>query len=158
LKFRKLVINYNSGYEGTRKYFDDIGLQRELRKRKGIQKRLYTCHTKKYPYRCRSKKTYFSRHEFTTIDELHAAVKANHHKQTYRYRLNIELGYYLVNTETFKVQYFYPSENTSFYDLGETPIINTCVDLVLKDIPNLETIIENIKRESTKWKFERLYE
>ena len=56
LKFRKQVINYNSGYEGTRKYFDDLGLQRELRKRKGIQKRLYTCHTKKYPYRCRSKK------------------------------------------------------------------------------------------------------
>jgi hypothetical protein len=26
--------------EGTRKYFDDLGLQRELRKRKGIQKRL----------------------------------------------------------------------------------------------------------------------
>ena len=55
LKFRKQVINYNSGYEGTRKYFDDIGLQRELRKRKGIQKRMYTCHTKKYPYRCKSK-------------------------------------------------------------------------------------------------------
>ena len=49
LKFRKQVINYHSGYEGTRKYFDDLGLQRELRKRKGIQKRLYTCHTKKYP-------------------------------------------------------------------------------------------------------------
>lgn len=42
--------------------------------------------------------------------------------------------------------------------MGETPIINTSVDLVLKDIPNLETNIENIKRESTKWKFERLYE
>jgi hypothetical protein len=41
--------------------------------------------------------------------------------------------------------------------LGETPIINTSVDLVLNDIPNLETIIENIKRESTKRKFERLY-
>jgi hypothetical protein len=40
LKFRKQVINFNSGYEGTRKYFDDIGLQRELRKRKGIHKRL----------------------------------------------------------------------------------------------------------------------
>jgi hypothetical protein len=76
LKFRKQVINYNAGYEGTRKYFDDLGLQRELRKRKGIQKRLYTCHKRKYPYRCKSKKTYFSRHEFTTIDELHAAVKA----------------------------------------------------------------------------------
>jgi hypothetical protein len=37
-------------------------------------------------------------------------------------------------------------------------MINTFVDLVLRDIPNLETIIENIKRESTKWKFERLYE
>ena len=37
LKFRKQVINYNSGNEGTRKYFDDLGLQRELRKRKGIQ-------------------------------------------------------------------------------------------------------------------------
>ena len=34
-KFRKQVINYNSGYEGTRKYFDDLGLQRELRKGKG---------------------------------------------------------------------------------------------------------------------------
>jgi hypothetical protein len=44
--------------------------------------------------------TYFSRHEFTTIDELHAAVKANHHKHTFRYYMNIELGYYLVNTET----------------------------------------------------------
>jgi hypothetical protein len=41
----------------------------------------------------------YSRHQFTTIDEFHAAVKANHHKQTFRYRLNIELGYYLVNTE-----------------------------------------------------------
>ena len=69
-----------------------------------------------------------------------------------------ELGYYLVNTETSKVQYFYPSENTSFYDLGEQPIINTSVDLVLNDIHNIETIIENIKRESTKWMFERLYE
>jgi len=83
LKFRRQVINYNSGYEGTRKYFDDFGLQRELRKRKGIQKRLYTCHTRKYPYRCKTKMTDFSRHEFTTIDELHAAVKANHHKQTF---------------------------------------------------------------------------
>ena len=74
LKYRKQVINYNSGYEGTRKYFDDIGLQRELRKRKGIQKRLYTCHKRKYPYRCKSKKTYFSRHEFTTIDELQMGI------------------------------------------------------------------------------------
>jgi hypothetical protein len=155
LKFRKQVLNYNSGYEGTRKYFDDIGLQRELRKRKGIEKRLYTCHRKKYLYNCRSRMTYFSRHQFTTIDELHLALKTNHHKQTFRYRLNIELGYYLVNTETSKLQYFYPSENTSFYDLGEQPIINTSVDLVLNDIPNLETIIENIKRESTKWKFEK---
>ena len=56
LKFRKQVINYHSGYEGTRKYFDDLGLQRGLRKRTGIRKRLYTCHTKKYPYGCRSKK------------------------------------------------------------------------------------------------------
>jgi hypothetical protein len=63
--------------------------------------------------------------------------------------LNIELGYYLVNTETSKRQFFYASENTAFYDLGENPMINTSVDLVLKDIPNLETIIENIKREST---------
>jgi hypothetical protein len=78
LKFRKQVINYNSGYEGTRKYFDDIGLQRELRKRKGIHKRLYTCHKRKYPYRCRSKKTYFSRHEFTTIDELHVENNPTH--------------------------------------------------------------------------------
>jgi hypothetical protein len=28
LKFRKQVLNYHSGYEGTRKYFDDLGLQR----------------------------------------------------------------------------------------------------------------------------------
>jgi hypothetical protein len=47
LKFRKQVKYYNSGYEGTRKYFDDLGLQRESRKRKGIEKRLFTCHTKK---------------------------------------------------------------------------------------------------------------
>jgi hypothetical protein len=38
--------------------------------------------------------TNFSRPEFTTIDEFHAAVKANHHKQTFRYYLNIELGCY----------------------------------------------------------------
>ena len=106
LKFRKQVFNFNSGYERTRKYFEDLGLQRELRKRKGIQKRLYTCHKRKYPYRCKSKKTYFSRHEFTTIDELHAAVKANHHKQTFRYYLNIEL-------ETSKRHFFYASENTN---------------------------------------------
>jgi hypothetical protein len=100
----------------------------------------------------------YSRHQFITVDELHLALKANHHKQTFRYRLNIELGYYLVNTETSQVQYFYPSENTSFFDLGEQPMINTSIDLVLRDIPNIETIIENIKRESTKWKFEKLYE
>ena len=58
--------------------------------------------------------------------------------------------YYLVNTETSKRNFFYASENTAFYDLGEIPIINNSVDLVLNDIPNLETIIENIKRESTK--------
>ncbi len=50
--------------------------------------------------------TDFSRHEFSTIDELHAAVKANQHKQTFRYYLNIELGYYLVNTETSKRHFF----------------------------------------------------
>jgi hypothetical protein len=43
------------------------------------------------------------------------------------------------------VQDFYPSENTSFYDLGEQPIMNTIIDLVLRDIPNIETIIESIK-------------
>ena len=59
--------------------------------------------------------------------------------------MNIELGYYLVNTETSKRNFFYASENTAFYDLVENPMINTCVDLVLNDIPNLETIIENIK-------------
>ena len=32
LKFRKQVLNYHSGYEGTRKYFDDIELQREREK------------------------------------------------------------------------------------------------------------------------------
>jgi hypothetical protein len=55
LKFRKQVQNFNPGYEGTRKYFDDLNLQRELRKRKGIEKRLFTCHRKKYPYNCRSR-------------------------------------------------------------------------------------------------------
>ena len=39
LKFRKQDLNYHSGYEGTRKYFDDLGLEREWRKRKGIEKR-----------------------------------------------------------------------------------------------------------------------
>jgi hypothetical protein len=32
-------------------------------------------------------------------------------------------------------------------------MIGTFVDMVLRDTSNLETIIENIKRESTKWKF-----
>ncbi len=67
----------------------------------------------------------YSRH---AIDELHAAVKANYHKQTFRYYLNIELGYYLVNTETSKRHF----SITAFYDLGEKPMINTCVDFVLK--------------------------
>jgi hypothetical protein len=62
----------------------------------------------------------------------------------------------VLNTETSKLHFFYVSENTAFYDIGEQPIINTSVDLVLRDIPNLETIIENIKRESTKWKFASL--
>jgi len=61
LKFRKQVINYHSGYEGTRKYFDDLGLQKESRKRKGIHKRLYTCHRKKYPYNCKSRMSTYSR-------------------------------------------------------------------------------------------------
>jgi hypothetical protein len=61
LKFRKQVINYNSGYEGRRNYFDDLALQREVRKRKGIQKRLHTCHRKKYPYNCRSRMSTYSR-------------------------------------------------------------------------------------------------
>ena len=47
------------------------------------------------------RKSYFSRHESTTIDELHAAVKSNHHKQTFRYN---ELGYHL---ETSKRHFFY---------------------------------------------------
>jgi hypothetical protein len=79
LKFRKQVKNYNPGYEGTREYFDDLRFQRELRKRKGIEKRLFTCHPKEYPYSRKSKMTDFSRHPFTTIDELHLALKANHH-------------------------------------------------------------------------------
>lgn len=46
LKYRKQVTRGdNAGYEGTKKYFDDIQLQKELRKRKGIEKRLFTCHT-----------------------------------------------------------------------------------------------------------------
>jgi hypothetical protein len=33
LKLRKHVKYYNSDYEGKRKYFDELGLQRELRTR-----------------------------------------------------------------------------------------------------------------------------
>jgi hypothetical protein len=72
-------LNFNPGYEGTRKYFDDLGLQRELRKRKGIEKRLFTCHTKKYQYNCRSRMSTYSRHQFITVDELHLAFIINRH-------------------------------------------------------------------------------
>ena len=61
--------------------------------------------------------TDFSRHQFTTIDELHAAVKANHHKQTFRYYLNIELGYYLVNMRIEKVIERMEQATLDFMDL-----------------------------------------
>ena len=56
LKFRKQVINYHSGYEGTRKYFDDLGLENvhmphqeisiQLQVKKDIFKQFQMIHTK----------------------------------------------------------------------------------------------------------------
>ena len=63
---------------------------------------------------------YYSRHRFTTIDELKENVRSNHQTQKLGYRFDIQFG---SNIETGETRMYYPS-NTSFYEEGDQPVIN----------------------------------
>ena len=158
LTFRKYLRGVTSGVEGTKAYFEQIKLQREQIKKLGQEKRLFTrYHIKKHPYKPRSKEIKWSRHLFINAEDLKSKLIENHHKQQLRYWLNIEFGYILRNIETSETTKFYPSYNTSFFDVNKLPMINTSIDEVLGELTN-DNIIEKLKRPNSKWVIQRIYE
>lgn len=87
---------------------------------------------------------YYSRHRFTTIDELKENVRSNHQNQKLRYRFDIQFGYNLSNIETGETRMYYPSSNTSFYEEGDQPVINNSITEVLDSL-QLNSIVDEME-------------
>lgn len=135
LRFRKHVQGYTSGLDGTKAYFELKELQKQERKRKGQEKRLFSrYHIKKHPFKPQSRTVKWTRHLFVGVDELRQNILNNHHHQTLRYWFDIQFGYVLRNVETDERIQFYPSGNTSFFNLNEHPLVNTSVDRILEQL------------------------
>ena len=100
---------------------------------------------------------YYSRHRFTTIDELKENVRSNHQTQKLGYIFDIQFGSNLSNIETGETRMYYPSSNTSFYEEGDQPVINNSITELLDSL-QLNSIIDGIRRENSKWTVRNLYE
>jgi len=157
LRFRKHVQGYTSGLDGTKAYFELKELQKQERKRKGQEKRLFSrYHIKKHPFKPQSRTVKWTRNLFVGVDELGQNIFNNHH-QTLRYWFDIQFGYVLRNVETDERIQFYPSGNTSFFNLNEHPLVNTSVDRILEQLAGND-ILERLKRPDSRWSIERIYE
>ena len=69
---------------------------------------------------------------FLGVDELRRNIVNNHHNQTQRYWFDIQFGYILRNVETDEKMLFYPSGNTSLFNVNERPLVNKSADDILK--------------------------
>jgi len=94
LRFRKHIQGYTSGLDGTKAFFDLKELQKQERKRKGQEKRLFSrYHIKKHPFKPQSRTVKWTRHLFVGVDELRQNILNNHH-QTLRYWFDIQFGFF----------------------------------------------------------------
>jgi stress-induced morphogen len=94
---------------------------------------------------------------FTSVDELKLRIQENHTNQTLRYWFDSQLGYVLRNIESDERIQFYPSDNTSFFDVNDLPLVNTSIDLVLNQFDG-DDLLEKLKRPNSKWRVESIYE
>jgi hypothetical protein len=65
--------------------------------------------------------------------------------------------YVLRNIETDERIQFYPSDNTSFFNVNELPLVNTSIDLVSSQLDG-DGLLEKLKRPNSKWSIESIYE
>lgn len=49
------------------------------------------------------------------------------------------------------------SDNTSFFNVNELPLVNTSIDLVLSQLDG-DNLLEKLKRPNSKWSIESIYE
>jgi hypothetical protein len=94
---------------------------------------------------------------YTEVEELKQNIVNIHTRQKLRYWLDIQFGYVLRNVEDNETTNFYPSENTSFFNDGEIPMINNDINVILDQIEQ-DTIVERLKRPNSKYSIERIYE
>lgn len=94
---------------------------------------------------------------FTSVDDLKVRIQENHTNQRLRYWFDIQLGYVLRNIETDERIQFYPSDNTSFFNVNDLPIVNTSIDRVLNQLDG-DDLLEKLKRPNSKWSVESIYE
>ena len=159
-KFRKQILGYVEGYEGTKQYHEHIKLQCALKAERiqnGHLKRKYTMHQKKYPYRPLSKKMNFVRRRYINIEDLHDNIRFNHNNQLLRYRLDIQFGYVLRNVATGEIKTFYRSTNSSYYNNYHIPLINDSVEEIIYNLDE-HKLVEGIKRTSSSWSVDSIYE
>ena len=143
LRFRKHIQGYTSGLNGTKAYFELKELQKQERKRKGQEKRLFSrYHIKKHTFKPQSRTVKWTRHLFVGVDDLRQNILNNHHHQTQRYWFDIQFGY--------------PSGNTSFFNVNEHPLVNTSVDNILEQLGG-DDVLERLKRPNSRRSIERIY-
>lgn len=112
---------------------------------------------RKHPLRTPSKTTSIQRQQFIGMDDVHNTLRNIHQQQVNQYRLDIWFGYKLMNIETGEFRDYTPSYNTSaFFEKG-SPIVNTSINEVVKDL-TCENLIERTKRVSSKWTFDSFVE
>jgi hypothetical protein len=156
-KFRKVIDGYTPDAGGNKEYHKQLHIQREKRMRAGCAKRKYTLYIRKYPFKPASKTILFSRHLFTSIEQLHDTIRQEHANKKLQYRFDIQFGLKLRNVETGEIKTFYPSVNTSYYEDGHLPIVADSVDTILDNL-QMDNIIERVKRPNSKWSVDEVYE
>lgn len=157
LRFRKHVKGFTPGLDGTQAYLRLLKLQKEQRKQKGLQKRLYSRYVKNHPYKPTSQTIKWSRHQFIDVEDMKQNIVANHNNQKERYWFDIQFGNILRNVETCEHVQFYPSGNTSFFNVGEHPLVNDSIHAILEQIEG-DNIVDKLKRPNSKWTIERICE
>jgi hypothetical protein len=77
-----------------------------------------------------------------------------HQKQRERYWFDIQFGFVLRNIETQEIRHFYPSDNTSYFNEGNKPMVNVSVNEIISSLSDAN-IKESIKRPNSKWAVEQ---
>ena len=158
--YRKFILGYKEGLEGTQRYHEFINLK-EVQKKKnraeGVLKRKYTIYKKKHTYKPKSVTAKFVQERYTGKENLFKKLKEIHGELKLRYLLDIQFDYLLRDVATGEERPFYPSDNTSIFGNKTLPVINNSLNEIF-DILENNNIVDAIRTEKSSWSVDSIYE